>query len=180
MKKPAHTIDIFLQPGEWYFGGRDTSIRTVLGSCVSITLWHPRRLLGGMCHYMLPSRGGKAPPSEWDGRYADEAIELMLREMRAAGTRPSEYELKLFGGGNMFPRLLRTRKNEDVPFKNVETARALARHYGFRILAEHLGGEGHRNVRFDIWSGHVWLKHDQCSSNDLCELCEQGIVCQGK
>ncbi|MCK6396767.1 MAG: chemotaxis protein CheD, partial [Zoogloea sp.] len=91
-------IDIFLQPGEVYFGDRGTRIRTVLGSCVSITFWHPRLLLGGMCHIMLPGRIGKAP-DEPDGRYADEAVSLLVDEMRAAGTQPRDYQAKLFGGG---------------------------------------------------------------------------------
>ncbi|MDH4285030.1 MAG: hypothetical protein OEV35_06905, partial [Gallionellaceae bacterium] len=25
--------------------------------------------------------------------------------------------------------------------------------------AEHMGGTGHRNIFFDIWSGHVWVRH---------------------
>src|SRR5439155_18563598 len=50
MRKPTAYLEIFLQPGEWYFGDADTRIRTLLGSCVAITMWHPRRCLGGMCH----------------------------------------------------------------------------------------------------------------------------------
>ena len=57
MRKPPHVIEIFLQPGDFYFGDKDTRIRTILGSCVSITLWHPTRLIGGMCHFLLPFRG---------------------------------------------------------------------------------------------------------------------------
>ena len=101
MDKPAHTVDIFLQPGEVYFGGRDTRIRTLLGSCVAITMWHPGMLAGGMCHYMLPG----APAGRHgmlDGRYADEAMALMLCEIRNAYTSPDEYQVKLFGGGHMF------------------------------------------------------------------------------
>ena len=49
-------LEIFLQPGEFYFGEGKTRIRTLLGSCVAITLWHPRLHIGGMSHYMLPSR----------------------------------------------------------------------------------------------------------------------------
>jgi len=45
-EKPPFVIDIFLQPGELYFGDRHTRIRTVLGSCVSVVFWHPEKLLG--------------------------------------------------------------------------------------------------------------------------------------
>jgi Chemotaxis protein; stimulates methylation of MCP proteins len=55
-------MEIFLQPGDWYFGDRDTRIRTLLGSCIAITIWHPRLLVGGMCHFLLPGRGTCTPP----------------------------------------------------------------------------------------------------------------------
>ena len=55
MRKPKGVIEVFLQPGELYFGDRYTRLRTLLGSCVSIVLWHREALLGGMCHYMLLS-----------------------------------------------------------------------------------------------------------------------------
>lgn len=161
MNKPEQIIEIFLQPGDFYFGGADTRIRTLLGSCVSITLWHPRLSIGGMCHYMLPSRGQKRT-GLLDGRYADEALELFMRELCATKTRPAEYEVKLFGGGNMFSHLLKIgESNKDVPYRNVEAARVLTKQYGFRIKAEHLAGKGHRQVIFDIWNGHVWMKHHE-------------------
>lgn len=163
MRKPPHVIDIFLLPGEVYFGDRDTRIRTLLGSCVAITLWHPQRLIGGMCHYMLPSRNGNmegGPDRCYDGRYADEAMQLLLGEMRAAGTAPGEYEAKLFGGGNMLSFASRKKKDcEDVACRNIRASRELLARHGIRVVAEHVGERGHRNVLFDIWSGHVWLRH---------------------
>ena len=160
MDKPAHTIEIFLQPGDLYFGDRSTRIRTVLGSCVSLTFWHPNLLVGGMCHYMLPNRSlekrGTSGPT-LDGRYADEAVEMLSRELDLIGAPHREYMVKLFGGGNMFP----DRRNpvNHVGIKNVEIARHLVARHGFNCVAEHLGGDGHRNVIFDVWNGNVWVKH---------------------
>jgi len=47
-RKPAHGIEIALQAGELHFGNRNTRIRTLLGSCISITAWHPQLPIGGM------------------------------------------------------------------------------------------------------------------------------------
>lgn len=160
MQKPPHVIEIFLQPGDLYFGDRDTRIRTVLGSCVSLTFWHPGELIGGMCHYMLPSRTferRKDPSRELDGRYADEAVQMLIHEIASFGISQKEYEVKLFGGGNMFPG--RSGARDHVGSKNVESARMLVQKHGFKCVAEHLGGHGHRNVIFDVWSGDVWVKH---------------------
>lgn len=150
-------IDIFLAPGEFYFGDQDTRIRTVLGSCVAVTLWHPLRQIGGMCHYMLPTRGFRRG-SELDGRYGDEAIRLFLEQIKRHGTHPSEFEAKVFGGGNMFPG---TRRDEslDVGRRNIELGLQLLEQHRLRLKARHLAGVGHRNVVFEVWSGDVWLKH---------------------
>ena len=160
MQKPESFIEIFLQPGEVFFGDSTTRIRTILGSCVSITFWHPIKLMGGMTHIMLPERGKLNHAHEFvlDGKYADEAMRLMLNEIKSAGTQPSEYEVKLFGGGDMFSKNTKKVKNL-IGEKNAFAAIALLNQYGFLINAKHFGGLGHRSIIFDIWSGHVWVRH---------------------
>jgi chemotaxis protein CheD len=169
MIKPDHVIEIFLQPGDFYFGDANTRIRTLLGSCVSITMWHPTRLIGGMCHYLLPSRP-KGADSALDGRYAEEAMKMFMGEIRATKTHPVEYCVKVFGGGNMFLKaekevlgisgISSTGKkfSMDVAGRNVLAARSLVTSHGFKIDAEDLGGDGHRQVIFDIWNGHAWVR----------------------
>ena len=154
---PNDAIDIFLQPGDVYFGERGTRIRTVLGSCVSLVFWHPRRHVGGMCHWMLPSRVNQQFGT-LDGRYADEATALIFREMHRAATPPHEYQVKMFGGANMFPEH-RTQESDHVGQRNVQAARNIVETHGLTCVCEHTAGIGHRNVIFDVWSGDVWVKH---------------------
>lgn len=159
MPRPESIIEIFLQPGECWFGDEHTRIRTLLGSCVAVTLWHPRLRLGGMCHYMLPTRTRPRGATEsLDGRYADEALEILRAQVETAGTRLRDYQMKLFGGGRMFassPNVV------SVPERNIVSARALAAMYGMHISAEHLGGGGHRQIVFELWSGGVWVRHHE-------------------
>lgn len=169
MSKPRHTIDIFLQPGEFYFGDRHTRIRTILGSCVSITMWHPGLLLGAMCHYMLASRPNRRNRT-LDGKYGEDAILMFFRAAIEASTDPHDYVIKIFGGGNMFPKekshlpcadapcesVIDTCRN--VSCKNSMIGRSLLKQHGFPIAAEHMGGHGHRQVIFDIGTGHVWVR----------------------
>lgn len=170
MHKPINAIEIFLQPGDLYCGDRDTRIRTVLGSCVSLTFWHPGLLVGGMCHYMLPNRSQErreASALALDGRYADEAVELLTKEIKAAGVQPGACQVKLFGGGNMFPE--RSNPVSNVGLKNAETARQLVARHGLNCVGEHLGGDGHRNIIFDVWSGDVWVKHADIARPDAAQ-----------
>ena len=122
-----------------------------------------------MCHYMLPGRirgNGRVQ----DGRYGDEALGLLVKEMKAARSHPNEYEAKLFGGGHMFQRSFRTVKDfsGQVPDRNIAAGRELVQGHGFMVKAEQLGGCGHRHVIFDIWSGHVWVKHTPLPETVRC------------
>lgn len=155
MTVPDPGIDIFLQPGDYWFGGADTRIRTLLGSCVAITLWNPRRKLGAMCHIMLPHRGSPKKQDLLDGRYADEAVALMLKDIKRAGCRPTDFEAKLFGGGSMMssPAI-----GVLLPERNILAARQLILQSGWNLLAEHTGGRGSRQLRFDIATGEAWMR----------------------
>lgn len=169
--------EIFLHPGEYHFGEGLTRIWTVLGSCVSLTFWHPQRLIGGMCHIMLPRRTGSAQgePPVMDGRYADEALNLLFRSMAEQGSWPNEFVVKLFGGGNMFPQYPPV--NGYVGDKNVETVLLLLQQYGLSCAVSHTGGAGHRKIMFDVWSGNVWVKQADSTSSCPPLRCERGDEC---
>jgi len=163
MNTPEFMIEIFLQPGEFYWSNEDTRIRTILGSCVAICTWHPIKKIGGMTHSLLPLR--ETPHlGEISGRYIDESIDLILLEIFKSNTRIKDYEVKIFGGGDMLGKL-----NKDDSMKigarNVKKAKELMLNLGFNVTKEHVGGEGHRNIFFDLWSGDVWLQHKELSRN---------------
>jgi chemotaxis protein CheD len=157
-RAPADVLEVFLQPGEFYFGEEKTRIRTLLGSCVAVALWHPNLRIGGMAHYMLPQRPSRATDQALDGRYAEEVMLMFQRELQQTKTRPADYRVKLFGGGRMFAHVQKAKRHVDVSDRNVMIGRQLMTQHGFKIHAEDLGGDGHRNVVFDLWSGDVWLK----------------------
>jgi chemotaxis protein CheD len=147
-------IDIFLGPGDLYFGDRTSRIRTLLGSCVAVTLWHPRARIGGMCHYVVPTRRHLGTPHDLSGHYADEAIDLLLEEIRATATSPQEYQVKMFGGGSQFTDL-----TMNVATKNVEAGLELLKTHNLSLTSMHFGGTGHRQVVLDVFTGDVWVRH---------------------
>jgi len=156
MRDATDIIEIFVQPGEYYVGDADCRIRTLLGSCVSITLWHPVKRIGAMSHFLLATRGGRQFV-ELDGRYGEEALLLMLRDLARARVAPAECQAKIFGGGDMFPRQNRA-DALNIGQKNGEAARRLLRSHGIPIVSESLFGVGHRQIIFDVASGDVWAR----------------------
>ncbi|OHC63278.1 MAG: hypothetical protein A2045_11070 [Rhodocyclales bacterium GWA2_65_20] len=144
---------LHLAPGGFHFGAAPLHLSTLLGSCVTVTLWHPRRHIGGMCHIQFPRRTTHA--AALDGRYAEDAFALFDQALERHGTCAHEYITKLFGGGNMFPGT--GASTIDVGNKNLAAARRqlAARH--LKPAVEHVGGAGHRKLIFDLASGDVWL-----------------------
>ncbi|MEW6704447.1 MAG: chemotaxis protein CheD [Pseudomonadota bacterium] len=153
--------EIYLSPGQMWFGSGDVVLRTLLGSCVAVTVWHERWRTGGMCHYLLPRREA-APADEPDGRYGEEALAWLARQLQRIGARAPQVQTKLFGGGRMFAT--GGDPAGEVQQRNVALARAWVAAQGLRVCGEHLGGDGHRQVVFQLRSGEVWLRHTPLDS----------------
>lgn len=149
--------DFYLQPGGIRFGASGTRIHTLLGSCVAIVLWHPQRRLGGMCHFMLPRRRRDSSMA-LDGRYADEALALMLNEIDAMRIPLAEFRVSVYGGGNMFPNIGAPNRVH-VGRQNALAAQQLLALYGLTCHESQVEGIGHRKLSFDIASGNVSHRH---------------------
>ena len=154
-------IDRFLKPGEQAVGDARHRLRTLLGSCVSITLWQPQRRVGAMSHFLLPRRQRPAVPGRkdaLDARYGDEALALMVQGLARRGIDARQCVARLFGGGDMFPdqpRLPRALPSGSVGRRNGEAARSLLQQLGVPVVSENLFGAGHRRIAFDIATGEV-------------------------
>ncbi len=149
-------LEVFLNPGEFYFGEGSVRVSTLLGSCVSFTLWHPLLRHGGICHYMLDSRG--VMMGGFNGKYADEALEMFMVELKRRKTHPAEYQVKMFGGGIMFKNKTTRPDQLDIGTRNVQEGLRLLDRFGFKLAAKHVGGFGHRRLMYDLWSGDVWMR----------------------
>jgi chemotaxis protein CheD len=160
-------IDVFLQPGEYCVGGASHRIRTVLGSCVSVTLWNPELRVGAMSHFLLAARGAHSRQVDdargadlltLDARYGDEALQLMLRGLALRKVAATACRAKIFGGGNMFPGQQPAGGGAAIGRRNGEAARDLLLGHGIEVVSESLFGDGHRQIAFDVATGHVWAR----------------------
>jgi chemotaxis protein CheD len=148
--------EIFLNPGDYAFGSAPVRMRTLLGSCVAVTFWHPVLRVGAMCHYLLPSRN-TAPASEPNGKYGEEVIALIHRHFADQGLPAAAFQVKMFGGSSMFPELTLAEKS-NIGTKNIQVGLAILAGAGFNILNYDLAGGANRTVLFDLESGEVWVR----------------------
>jgi len=146
--------EVMLMPGDYFVGDAGYRPRTLLGSCVSITLWHRAQRIGAMSHFLLAAR--TCHDEGIDGRYGDEALQLMTIKLATFGVNAAECEAKIFGGASMMAGGLND--TVQVGQKNGTAARLLLRQAGIAVVSESLYGHGHRNIIFDIASGDVWAR----------------------
>lgn len=89
-------------PGEYYVTTRDMLVVTVLGSCVSVCLRDKTSGMGGMNHFMLPhSDNDPQNPLSTSARYGTYAMEILINHLFKLGAKRSNFEAKVFGGGNV-------------------------------------------------------------------------------
>ena len=152
---------IVIHAGDLVFGKGNRRIKTLLGSCIAITVWHPRHKLGGMCHFALAKKPANVPGSgKPDARYAEDCIKLFRKLAEERGTSLSEYRANIYGGGNM---LASAQMDVDSEFAEVERspvgdanaaqAFALLISEGVSINEADVGEQGYRKVEFDPTSG---------------------------
>lgn len=154
---------IVLMPGQMHIGAHAGSVRTLLGSCVAITLWHPARRIGGMCHFLLPSRTRRASEPA-DGRYGDEAVEAMVASLKALRTAPEDCVAHLYGGADTMSGISAAKFN--IGERNIEQGWTLIDRYGFRLDGVDVGEDIPRMVSLSLGNGTVAMRRGTGSAPD--------------
>ena len=154
-------MTVKLLPGEYYVGGGEEMISTVLGSCVSACI-HDRRLqIGGMNHFMLPE-----PASERSGqrdawsstvgraaRYGNDAMEHLINALIKAGGRREDMQVKVFGGGRVLAQMT------DVGKRNIAFVERYLSTEGLAVAASDLGDIYPRQVQYFPATGKARVRH---------------------
>jgi chemotaxis protein CheD len=133
---------IIIGIGEWSVGNSVmTSIG--LGSCVGLILHDDERKIGGLAHVMLPKSSGK--PGEREGKYADTAVTILLRDLAAKGSKSGSLKAKLAGGASMFQNFS---GNLNIGERNVDALRELLKAKAIPIIREDIGGTVGRTITY--------------------------------
>lgn len=152
---------IVIHAGDLVFGRGRRLLHTLLGSCVAITLWHPHKRLGGMCHFALPVAPEGTYKTEPDARYATDCVALFKQLAHERQTLLSDYQARIFGGGNMLQNQrihtpeFETVQKSPIGDSNCSQAFSLLIAEGVNIIEADVGENGYRKVFFDPFSGRA-------------------------
>ena len=150
---------VFLKPGEWILVDAPTNIKTILGSCVAITVRAPRLGLAAMTHCLLPNARDAV---EWADevaapRYVDTAVQIVLDSFLCRGALTNELEVKLVGGADGLSQDL-SRGQYSVGAKNVRTALEEMSKRGIIPAVSVVGGRSGRVMVFNTGTGELFVK----------------------
>lgn len=152
----------YLKPGDFHLALIPTLIKTVLGSCITVTMYSPQTGIGAACHALLPTcreeRDEPCPPGTCKNtfRFVECVIPEMVRQLQEQGLVISELEVKLFGGSDMMMASLAN--HQRVGKSNVKMAKTVLARMGMTIKSSDTGGTVGRKLIFNTGTGDVWIK----------------------
>jgi len=150
-------VQIYLQPGEYHLARHPAILKTILGSCVGVTLWSPRLRLGALCHGVLPECP-RDVAAEDAFRYVDFAVRDLVRQLSALGAYPQELQVKVFGGADVLPVAQGAIRRPTVGRQNCDAALKTLQEEGLAVLATDIGGQVGRTIRFHTGTGDVLVR----------------------
>ena len=137
----------YLHPGYIYAGLTDTIITTVLGSCISVSLWDKKNHFGGMNHYIFP----EDLKNESSSKYGDVACTYLLKVMKDYGAKKENLVAHIVGGSS------NTALGSDIGIKNALMAKKILKKQSIYISTWDVGGELGRKMIFNTSSGEILI-----------------------
>lgn len=152
-----------LRPGELIITEQPTIVTTLLGSCISICLYHPLKKIGGICHCLLPSKTGSLsnrPPYSFVNDALSHMVEVIEQDYHIPRR---ELKVKLFGGADVLQtRQMYSQHSKSIGLQNIEAAHAVIERYGLEITSQKVGGDNGYKLFFNTQTGEVFVRGVSC------------------
>ena len=122
-----------------------------LGSCIALVLYDPVEKIAGMAHIMLPdsSMGTKSSDNTKPGKYADKAVDALIKELDSKGASKKRIKAKIAGGSKMFSFEISALRS--IGEQNVKKVLDLLQNHSIPLEGCDTGGSRGRSVRFNIF-----------------------------
>ena len=171
MKKKDTTLPVrYLKPGEIFITEKPFLVKTVLGSCLTITIFSSRPRLSAICHAILNNAktkekcSGDSPAccstilNGTSFKYVNCSIVHMIKEFKKHHINPESTEIKLFGGASVIGQNGKESMAVSVGENNIQTAFQILNKEGLTVTSSDTGGSVGRKLLFYTHTGEVYLK----------------------
>lgn len=160
MARKVDNLPVFdIGIGELHVTGKPMVLKTVLGSCVAITMFDKQSGVAGMNHIVLPGEyvdhlGQMVIFEGDDTRYGNISLKLMLDRMKRLGASSERIIANMVGGSYMWPCSERV----DIPKMNVVYARKFLAEQKIRLAREVVFKKNALRVFLNTISGEVTVE----------------------
>ncbi|BDG48027.1 chemoreceptor glutamine deamidase CheD [Parageobacillus sp. KH3-4] len=120
-----------------------------LGSCVGVVIFDHLKEVAGLAHVMLPDSSMARSEAINVAKYADTAVEALIRLVVRAGGRREMLKAKMAGGAQMFSFSSKSTDAMRIGERNVEALRQQLNRFHIPIVAEDVGGSSGRTIEFN-------------------------------
>jgi len=165
-------VAIYLNPAEIVLAEGPATVTTVLGSCVSVTLFSPQTCLGTICHGVLPNGIDQDP-----GKYVDQAVRYMVNFFQEKQVPVDTLVAKVFGGADMFPQMRGIRDQGTIGAQNILAALSTLEQAGIHPAVVEVSGQQGRKLVFFSETGEVFIKRVQ---KEQLQVAEKMLIARDK
>jgi chemotaxis protein CheD len=146
--------ELIVRVADLKVGSADDILITIgLGSCVAIMLHDATVRIGGLAHVLLPSPALSRREVN-PAKSAQTAVPLLLEQMARLGASPRRITARIAGGASMFAALSAP-GTVNMGERNVVATRNALMTHGIPIVAQDVGADYGRTVRFSVATGQV-------------------------
>jgi chemotaxis protein CheD len=140
-------------------------LATLLGSCVSVCLFDPKLMIGGMNHFLLP-RGSNVNTNDQDVILnGDYSMEVLVNGLLNKGAHKNRLVAKAFGGGTIVSSIRMA-----IGERNAEFAQEWLEREGIPLLASDFSGPWSRKIIFVPNTGEAFCRRLPTTQPDAAQV----------
>lgn len=151
---------VYIHPGEACFSSDPIVVTTVLGSCLSITMYSGKIKYAGISHCQLPncrSSNMNCDNCQDPFKYVNCTIMHMVKKFEQMHIKRNDIEVKIFGGADIFKSASGENRINSVGRQNIQTALETLAMFNMRAITSDIGGELGRKIFFLTATGDIFL-----------------------
>jgi chemotaxis protein CheD len=156
---------VYLNIGETFFSKGFHEIKTILGSCVSVCLYHEQSKYSAINHILLP-KVSNSKEEQKSLRYGENSMEHLISYFVKQNIPRYELKAKIFGGTQspLFPHFT-------AGLKNIQFVTNFLSNEKIPITSHDTGGELYRKLSFHTDSFDVFITkiHPQSTKEILIQ-----------
>jgi chemotaxis protein CheD len=156
---PDNLPVFYLHPGEVFFSKKPFLVSTVLGSCLSITMFDYNTKLGAISHCQLPICSGanhRCVNCFEPYKFVKCTVKQMIKKFEENRVRRSDLEVKIFGGADVLS-IESVSYNNSIGQQNIVAAQMAILDNELNLVAVDVGGCEGRQINFTTNNGEIFL-----------------------